>query len=128
MTCERRVEMADDTNLQSWAQKLDKLLQQAAAVKQAEDMDKIVAMQRALRRFKDESPDYADALDSQATLAIFDLDLAATEDAVAAIRERAAEVYRLLKMIQGVGEETAKKASVLSGKYATEALDAATSA
>ena len=85
-------------------------------------------MQRELRKFKEESPDYADALDTQASLAIFDLDLAVTEDAVARIKERAAEVYRLKKLIAGVSEEAIAKTDVLSGTLVVKAIDAATSA
>jgi len=120
--------MADDAGIKQWADKLDGLLQRAVAVRAAEDLAKIVAVQRELRKFKEESPDYADALDTQASLAIFDLDLAVTEDAVARIKERAAELYRLKKLIAGVGEEAIAKADVLSGTLVVKAIDAATSA
>jgi len=84
--------MASNPEIQQWADELDKLLQKAATARAAEDPERIVGMQRQLRKFKEESPDYADALDTQASLAIFDLDLSVTEDAVTKIKERAAEV------------------------------------
>lgn len=120
--------MAADAGIKQWADELDRLLQRAVAVRAAEDPAKIAAVQRELRKFKEESPDYADALDTQASLAIFDLDLAVTEDAVARIKERAAEVYRLKKLIAGVSEEAIAKADVLSGTLVVKAIDAATSA
>jgi len=120
--------MATDPGMKQWADELDRLLQKAAAVRAAEDPAKIAAMQRELRKFKENSPDYADTLDTQASLAIFDLDLAVTEDAVARIKERAAEVYRLTKLIAGVSEEANARANVLSGTLAIRAIDAATSA
>ncbi len=80
----------------------------------------------ALRKFKQDSPDYADALDTQASLAIFDLDLAATEEAVAKIKERSAEVYRLTKLISGIGKEASANANILNGTLITHAIDAAT--
>lgn len=120
--------MADKADLKAWAEALDRLLQRAGAAKAADDVAQIAAVQKALRKFKDESPDYADALDTQATLAIFDLDLAVTEEAVENIKARAAEVYRLLKLIQGVAEEANRDAAVLSGTFAVQAIDAATAA
>lgn len=120
--------MADANNLRQWAAELDRLMQRAIAARQSGDVAQVVAVQRALRKFKEESPDYADALDTQATLAIFDLDLQETEQAVKNIKERAAEVYRLTKLIAGIGEEAKKDADVLSGKLAIQAIDAATSA
>ena len=120
--------MATDPGMKQWADELDRLLQKAAAVRAAEDPAKVAAMQRELRKFKENSPDYADTLDTQASLAIFDLDLAVTEDAVARIKERAAEVYRLTKLIAGVSEEANARANVLSGTLAIRAIDAATSA
>lgn len=120
--------MAADSGIKQWADELDRLLQKAAVVRAAEDPARIAGVQRELRKFKEESPDYADALDTQASLAIFDLDLAVTEDAVARIKERVAEVYRLTKLIAGVSEEANAKADVLSGRLVTQAIDAATSA
>jgi len=120
--------MASNPEIQQWADELDKLLQKAATVRAAEDPERIVGMQRQLRKFKEESPDYADALDTQASLAIFDLDLSVTEDAVTKIKERAAEVYRLTKLISGISEEANAKADILSGALITQAIDAATSA
>ncbi len=120
--------MASNPEIQQWADELDKLLQKAATVRASEDPERIVGMQRQLRKFKEESPDYADALDTQASLAIFDLDLSETEDAVTKIKERAAEVYRLTKLILGISEEANAKADILSGALVTQAIDAATSA
>jgi hypothetical protein len=60
------------------------------------------------------------------TLAIFDLDLSATEEAVTAIQGRATEVYRLTKLIAGVSEEAG--ARVLTGALAIQAIDSATAA
>lgn len=119
--------MASNPGIKQWAKELDKLLQNAAAARATEDTSKIVSAQRSLRKFKDDSPDYADALDTQASLAIFDLDLAVTEDAIAKIKERAAEVYRLTKLISGVSEEANANADALNGKLAIEAIDSATS-
>lgn len=120
--------MAKDSGIRQWAKELDRLLQNAAAARATENPAKIAAAQRDFRKFKEESPDYADALDTQASLAIFDLDLTVTEDAVAKIKERAAEVYRLTKLIEGISEEANVNADILSGKFAVEAIDAATSA
>lgn len=120
--------MAKDSEIRQWAQKLDKLLQNAAVARATENPSKIAAAQRDFRKFKEDSPDYADALDTQATLAIFDLDLEVAEDAIAKIKERSAEVYRLTKLIEGVSEEANANADILSGKLAVEAIDAATSA
>lgn len=120
--------MPSNPEIKQWADQLDGLLQRAATVRASEDPARIAAVQKELRKFKDASPDYADALDTQATLAIFDLDLALTEDAVASIKERAAEVYRLTKLITGISEEANNKADVLSGTLVIQAVDAATSA
>lgn len=120
--------MAKDSEIRQWAQKLDKLLQNAAAARATENSSKIASAQRDFRKFKEDSPDYADALDTQATLAIFDLDIEVAEDAIAKIKERSAEVYRLTKLIEGVSEEANANADILSGKFAVEAIDAATSA
>ena len=120
--------MASNPEIQQWADELDKLLQKAATVRASEDPERIVGVQRQLRKFKEESPDYADALDTQASLAIFDLDLSVTEDAVTKIKERAAEVYRLAKLISGISEEANAKGDILSGALITQAIDAATSA
>jgi hypothetical protein len=120
--------MPSNSETKQWADALDRLLQRAATVRTAENTAEIVAVQKALREFIRESPDYADALDTQATLAIFDLDLLATEDAVAKIKERAAEVYRLTKLITGVAAEANAQAGILNGTLATKAIEAATSA
>ena len=103
-------------------------MQRAVAARQSGDVAQIVTVQKALRKFIEDSPDYADALDTQASLAIFDLDLQETEQAVKNIKERAAEVNRLTKLIAGIGEEAKKDADVLSGTLAIQAIDAATSA
>jgi hypothetical protein len=118
--------MPNDSELKRWADKLDQLLQKAAVARASEDPAAIVAAQKELRKFKEESPDCADALDTQATLAIFDLDLSATEEAVTAIQGRATEVYRLTKLIAGVSEEAG--ARVLTGALAIQAIDSATAA
>lgn len=115
-------------NVQSWALKLHTLLQEAAAAKQAEDLQRMAQSQRALRRFTEDSPDFADALDRQAIAAMFDLDMSATQQAVEAIRARAQEVFALTKLIQGVSAEAAADASVLGGRFAVEAIDAASNA
>src|SRR5688572_12452058 len=120
--------MPNQADVKAWAKELDKLLQRAAAAKAADDVAQITAVQKALRKFKEDSPDYADALDTQATLAIFDLDLGVTEEAVANIKARAAEVYRLAKLIQGVSDEANRDAAALSGTFALQAIDAATTA
>lgn len=120
--------MPSNPEIRKWADELDLLLQKAVAARNSEDTARIVGVQKELRKFKEKSPDYADALDTQATLAIFDLDLAVTEDAVARIKERAAEVYRLTKLIIGIGEEANANAEVLSGVLVTQAIDAATTA
>ena len=120
--------MAAQTDLKKWADQLDGLLGRAIAARQREDVAEMVAVQKALRQFKEDSPDYADALDTQATLAIFDIDLQVTEDAVAAIKSRAEEVYRLTKLISGVAAEAEKSAKGLSGATVIQAIDAATSA
>jgi seryl-tRNA synthetase len=120
--------MPSNPEIKNWADELDLLLQKAVTARTSEDTARIVGIQKELRKFKENSPDYADALDTQATLAIFDLDLAETEDAVARIKERAAEVYRLTKLITGISEEANANAEVLSGVSVTQAIDAATSA
>ena len=120
--------MPSNTEIKKWADELDRLLQKAATVRASEDLAQIAAVQRALRQFKQDSPDYADALDTQASLAIFDLDLSKTEEAVAKIKDRSAEVYRLTKLIAGIGEEANANANILNGTLVTQAIDAATSA
>jgi hypothetical protein len=120
--------MPSKTEAKVWADRLDNLLQRAAAAKGADNAAQIVKVQRELRLFKEESPDFADALDRQATLAIFDLDLDSSAAAVAAIRERAEEVRKLTKLIAGVAEEAKADADVLSGRLAIQAIDAATNA
>jgi len=120
--------MPSNPEIKQWADELDRLLQKAAAVRAADDPARIVAVQKELRKFKQDSPDYADALDAQATLAIFDLDLSVTEEAVGRIKERAAELYRLTKLIAGISEEANANAAVLNGSLAIKAIDAATSA
>jgi len=120
--------MADNSEIKQWADKLDTLLQKAVAARQSEDLTRVVAIQKALRQFREDSPDFADSLDRQASMTIFDLDLSVTEDSVAKIKERSAEVARLSKLISGVSEEAKANANVLSGKFAVQAIDAATSA
>ena len=120
--------MPSNPEIKQWADQLDGLLRKAARVRASEDTAQIVAVQKELSKFKQDSPDYADSLDTQATLAIFDLDLAVTEDAVASIKERAAAVDRLTKLITGISEEANSKADVLSGTLVIQAVDAATSA
>lgn len=120
--------MPNNPEIKEWADELDKLLQRAAAVRASENPGQIAAVQKALRQFKQDSPDYADALDTQASLAIFDLDLAETEQAVANIKERSAEVYRLTKLIAGISEEAKANANILNGTLISSAIDAATAA
>jgi len=120
--------MADNSEVKQWADTLDRLLQQAAAARQAGDTTRIAALQRQLRQFRLDSPDFADALDRQASLAIFDLDLSQTEEAVANIKARAAEVQALTKLIVGVAASAQADADLLGGKAAVEAIEAATSA
>ena len=120
--------MPSNPEIKQWADQLDGLLRKAARVRASEDTAQIVAVQKELSKFKQDSPDYADSLDRQASLAIFDLDLSATEDAVASIKERAAAVDRLTKLITGISEEANSKADVLSGTLVIQAVDAATSA
>ena len=120
--------MPSNPEIKQWADQLDGLLRKAARVRASEDTAQIVAVQKELSKFKQDSPDYADSLDRQASLAIFDLDLAVTEDAVASIKERAAAVDRLTKLITGISEEANSKADVLSGTLVIQAVDAATSA
>ncbi len=112
----------------AWAEKLEKILQNAVAAKESLDADRIARVQRELTRFKNDSPDYADALDTQANLAIFDLDLAVTETAVEQIKQRAQAVYAIKKIITGVTEEAESRADVLSGRTVFEAMDAAAAA
>ena len=120
--------MPSNPEIKLWADQLDGLLRKAARVRASEDTAQIVAVQKELSKFKQDSPDYADSLDRQASLAIFDLDLSETEDAVASIKERAAAVDRLTKLIIGISEEANSKADVLSGTLVIQAVDAATSA
>ncbi len=120
--------MATNPEIKQWAQKLDQLLKKAAAARGADDMARIVAVQKELYRFIEDSPTYADALDQQASLAIYDLDLGETEAAVANIKGRAAEVYRLMKLISGISDEAKANAEVLSGALAVQAIDSATAA
>ena len=120
--------MPTSLETKEWADRLDVLLQRAAAAKGAGNGAQIVKVQADLRRFKEESPDFADALDRQATLAIFDLDLDSTEAALEAIRERAEEVRKLTKLITGVAEQAQANAHVLSGQTAVQAIEAATNA
>ena len=120
--------MPSNPEIKQWADQLDALLRKAARVRASEDTAQIVAVQKELSKFKQDSPDYADSLDRQASLAIFDLDLSETEDAVASIKERAAAVDRLTKLITGISEEANNKADALSGTLVIQAVDAATSA
>lgn len=116
-----------DQPVKAWADALDAIIQKGVAAKRSGEVNRIAAVQRELRKFKDDSPDFADALDIQATNAIFDLDLTVTEDAVARLKERAAEVYALAKLISGVAEEAKSDAELLSGRLVKDAIDAATS-
>ncbi|MES2715130.1 MAG: hypothetical protein V4795_05165 [Pseudomonadota bacterium] len=120
--------MADNTDVKQWADALDRLLQQAVAARQAGDLGRIADLQRQLRQFRLDSPDFADALDRQASLAIFDLDLSQTEEAVANIKARADEVQALTKLILGVAASAQADADVLGGKFAVQAIEAATAA
>ena len=120
--------MTTSQETKQWADRLDDLLQQAGAAISAQDGARIAKVQRELRRFKEDSPDFVDALDRQATLAIFDLDLRETDKAVAAIRLRAEEVRRLSKLISGVAEEAKNSARLLKGDAVVKAIEAATGA
>jgi hypothetical protein len=111
-----------------WAEKLEKILKNAVAARESRDADRIVRVQRELTKFKNDSPDYADALDTQANLAIFDLDLSVTEDAVEQIKQRAQAVYAIKKIITGIAEDAESRADVLSGRFVFEAMDAAATA
>jgi hypothetical protein len=116
------------SGIQSWADTLDNLLGEAAVAAQSEDTAAIVVVQTKLREFTLASPDYADPLDEQARGAIFDLDLGVATQAVARIKQRAAEVRRLSNLIAGVASEANANASILSGEVAKQAIDAATEA
>jgi hypothetical protein len=120
--------MPTSTDMQAWARKLQDILKRAASARLSDDLAKIVAIQKELAKFIEDSPDFADALDTQARQAIFDLDLSVAEEAVANIKKRAEEVGKLAKLIQGVSDEAKADAEVLSGKLAVDAIDAATSA
>lgn len=120
--------MPGNPEIRQWADELDRLLQEAAAARSSEDPARMLAVQKALRKFKEDSPDYADALDTQASLAIFDIDLDQTEDAVKNIKERSAEVYRLTKLIAGISDEARARADVLNGTLVLQAISAASSA
>ena len=116
------------TDLQEWASRLDVLLRDAVRAKQSGDVGKIVGATKALSAFRADSPPTAEALDVQASLAIFDLDLAEKEDAVANIQARSEEVRRLTKMIAAVAAEANHAATGLRGEPALAAIGAATSA
>lgn len=120
--------MPADTDIQLWAQELQRLLQLAQEARESGDTARIEEVQGQLRRFCEDSPKAAQALDEVATKAIFDLALGVTETALAGIRSRAAEVQALTKLIAGVAASTQAKAKVLSGDTARQAIDAATSA
>ncbi len=120
--------MAAEPEVKAWADELQRLLQLALEARQSGDAGRVEAVQQQLRQFCDDSPKYAQALDDLAIKASLDLDLAGTEEAVAGIRSRAAEVQALTRRIAGVAASTQAKARVLSGEPARQAIDAATSA
>lgn len=120
--------MPDQAPIKLWADALDRLLQDAAAARQAGDLGRMEDVQARLRKFRQDSPDFADALDHQASLAVFDIDLGVTEQAVAAIRSRAAEVQKLIKLINGIAATANAQAQGLKGVLAVQAIDAATAA
>jgi hypothetical protein len=120
--------MANDADMKARGNALEALLKQAAAARASEDTAKIVAAQKALRKFEQDSPDEASALAMQARLAICDLDLDSTDQAVESIRARAAEVSRIAGNIESVSAAAKQDAAVLGGTLALQAIDAATSA
>ena len=117
-----------EPEIQKWADKLDDLMRQAASAAQREDNAAIEAVQMKLRGFTLDSPDYADPLDELARAAIFDLDLDIATQAVARIKQRAADIRRLSNLIAGVTNEANANASILSGDVAKVAIDSATEA
>lgn len=120
--------MPSQPEIKEWADELQRLLQGAVVAALSGNMAQIVAAQRALQRFKDESPNYADALDTQASLAIFDLDLGVAAQAAARIKKRVDEVYRLSKLITGITDEANASAAMFSGTLVKGAIDSATAA
>jgi methyl-accepting chemotaxis protein len=120
--------MPAEPDVKAWADELQRLLQLALDARQSGAAGRVPEVQQQLRQFCDDSPKFAQALDDVAMKASLDLDLALTEDAVAGIRSRAAEVQTLARLIAGVAASTQARARVLSGAPARQAIDAATSA
>ncbi len=116
-----------NTTLADWASELDQLLRDAHAAAQGGKTKAVTDAQDALADFVARSPDYADALDQQANLAILDLDLAASGGAVAALKSRREELARITKTLEGAAGELKKDAATLRLERAKSAVDSITS-
>ncbi|GJQ30485.1 MAG: hypothetical protein HBSAPP03_23690 [Phycisphaerae bacterium] len=116
---------SDNKTMADWGEELDRLLREAHAARQGGGAA-VQRAQDALADFIDRSPDYADALDQVADLAIMDLDIAVTKDAVEALRTRREELARIMKTLGGTVGELKKSAAVLRLESARAAVDSIT--
>jgi len=112
--------------LVEWAAELDELIRDGLSAVQSGETTAMVAAQKALARFVERSPDYADALDHQANLAIVDIDLQNTAQAAAGLKSRREEIARVTKSLEGVTAELRKDAATIRLERAKEAVDSAT--
>ncbi|CAG1003096.1 hypothetical protein PHYC_03041 [Phycisphaerales bacterium] len=117
--------MAASTLLE-WGDELDTLIRAGLSAVQSGDTAAMQQAQADLADFVNRSPDYADALDQQANLAILDIDLGGTTQAAAGLKSRREEVARIIKTIGGVAGELKKGAATLRLDRARAAVDLAT--
>lgn len=120
--------MPGNTTLMDWANELDGLIRNGLAAVQGGNVSTMKRAQDDLAAYVSRSPDYADALDQQANLAIIDIDLGATAQAAAGLRSRREEVARIIKTIGGVAAELKKDAATLRLDRAKAAVATATEA
>jgi ABC-type transporter Mla subunit MlaD len=115
-----------DKTLLDWSKELDELIREGIVAVQSRNIDAMVGAQGKLEQFVQRSPDYADALDQQANLAIVDIDIENTAQAVAGLKSRREEIARIAKSLDGITTELAKDAATLRLERAKAAVDAAT--
>lgn len=119
-------DIAKDTK--KWADDLQEILRDGTAAVRAGNAQGVVAVQKRLKQFKASSPDYADSLDYQASLAIIDLDLDNTQTALDGVQKRREAVDRITKLIVGVTEEARADAATLRGERIKAVIDSTTEA
>jgi hypothetical protein len=117
-----------EKTLLDWAEELDGLVRDGISAVQAEDVGAMTAAQKKLAQFVQRSPDYADALDQQANLAILDIDLQNTTQAAAGLKSRREEIARVTKSLEGITTELNKDAATLRLDRVRSAVVATTNA